>query len=73
MVKTEKIANLWQEFLSSSYNGLDEIYVICQDHESDFSGFYTLYIGTKIPPRGVYEKVSVNSDKYALLALTAQT
>lgn len=63
-----KIADLWREFLNSGYNGIDEIYAVYHEYESDVNGSYSLLVGTKGLPRGVYEKVSVKAGKYAVFS-----
>lgn len=64
-----KIGALWQEFLSSSYNDIDGIYVLYHNYESDVNGKYSVLIGTKSPSKGSYEKASTNAGKYAVFSM----
>ncbi|MCD8213335.1 MAG: GyrI-like domain-containing protein [Campylobacter sp.] len=63
-----KIPALWDKFLKENYNDFDEIYAVYYGYESDFSGEYSLLIGTKSPPRGNYEKKVVGGGKYAVFS-----
>ncbi|WP_172200700.1 effector binding domain-containing protein [Campylobacter sp. RM16188] len=63
-----RIADLWREFLNSGYNGTDEICAVYHEYESDLNGSYSLLVGTKGSPRGVYEKVIAKAGKYAVFS-----